>query len=99
MNKKNILTKKNILVAIITIWITFSIGYITYDQWKNFQAGQLQTAYYQGVTDSIQALVIQSEKCLPIPLYEGEDKKVEMIAVSCLEQTPEQTPEQQPEQE
>ncbi len=80
---KNIITKKNILVFGIVVWVIFSIGYIAYDQWQEFKTQYAKTAYQKGVSDSIRTLIIATEKCVKVPLYDS-DKKVEVVSVACL---------------
>jgi len=77
------ITKKQILVFAFAIWIVFSVGYIAYDQWQRFKIRYSQSAYKQGISDSIKTLMAQMEKCVVVPLYNG-DKKVEAVSVECL---------------
>lgn len=86
---KNIFTTKNIVVAFTLVWIVFSVGYIIRDQWQDFQNGRVQAAYQQGLTDTVRTLMGQVASCNPIPLFDG-DTRVEVIAVSCLQQAQEQ---------
>lgn len=84
MVTKNIITKKNILIFIITLWVVFSVGYIARDQWQEFKTRYTQNAYQKGVSDSIKTLITVAEKCVKVPLYDG-DKKMEVVSVKCLQ--------------
>lgn len=87
---KNIFTIKKFLFTIIIVWIIFSIGYVGYDQWWKFRAWQFQAGYQAAITDSVKAIMDQSDKCLPTTVTNG-DKKVEIIATSCLQQPQEKS--------
>lgn len=82
---KNLFNKKNITLMIAILWIIFSVGYVVLDQWQKFQVNYVQTAYQEGLSDSVKIMINESGKCVPIPLIDGETK-VEMIAISCLQQ-------------
>ncbi len=77
------ITKRQILVFILATWIVFSVGYVAYDQWQRFKIRYSQSAYRKGVSDSIKILITQVEKCVVVPLYEG-NKKVKIVSVGCL---------------
>ncbi len=79
---KNI-TKKQIIMFVVVSWFIFSVGYIVHDQWQRFKIQYSQNAYKQGVSDSIKTLITQMEKCVAVPLYDG-NKKVEAVSVECL---------------
>lgn len=76
--------KKIIGAVVLFAWIIFSIVYIANDQWQVLQTVKMKQAYQQGVSDSVRALMTESAKCAPVPLVDG-DKKVEVVAVSCLQ--------------
>lgn len=80
----NVNSKQVIWVAALVLWIVFSLGYIGYDQWQDFQVNKINQAYQAGITNSVNSLITESEKCQPIKVYNGE-KNVEFIAVSCLQ--------------
>ncbi|PIR12743.1 hypothetical protein COV49_04400 [Candidatus Falkowbacteria bacterium CG11_big_fil_rev_8_21_14_0_20_39_10] len=81
----NVNSKQAIWGAALILWIVFSLGYIGYDQWQDFQVSKINQAYQAGITNSVNSLITESEKCQPIKVYNGE-KNVEFIAVSCLQQ-------------
>lgn len=76
---------KKILLAILWLWIIFSLGYIVRDQWLKFQLTQTQDIYQQGVADTIRTLMVQTTTCQPITLQDG-DKTIQIIAIACLQQ-------------
>ncbi len=80
----NKLTKQNILVFLGIVWMVFSVGYIAVDQWRDFKARYARNAYQKGVSDSVRALMSQAEKCVKVPLFDGE-KRLEVVSVSCLQ--------------
>ncbi len=81
------ITRKQIIAFVVVVWVVFSVGYIAYDQWQRFKIQYSQSAYKQGASDSIKALMTQMEKCVVVPLYNG-DKKVEAVSVGCLKKDP-----------
>ncbi|MFH1188139.1 MAG: hypothetical protein V1688_04775 [bacterium] len=83
INVREIGYKKIVGVIVLAAWIIFSALYIANDQWQDFQTVQMKQAYQQGVSDSVRALITESAKCAPVPLYDG-DKKTEVVGVSCL---------------
>ena len=76
--------KNKIFIALIIGWMIFSLGYIAYDQFQGFKLKKVQQAYQAGLSDSINRLMNESEKCEAIPLYSG-DKQVNLIAIDCLQ--------------
>ncbi len=86
MTKKIFLRKaiKKVGLVILLLWLVFSAGYVIRDQWLRFQFKQIQTAYQKGITDSIRTIMVQSANCQQVTLQDG-DKRVELIATSCLE--------------
>jgi len=78
-------TKKKICIGLISIWIIFSSYYIINDLYQNFKIKYAQNAYQKGVGDSVKTLITQVEKCVKVPLYDG-DKKVEVVSMTCLTQ-------------
>lgn len=79
-----ILSKKTILYVLISVWIVFSVVYIISDVWSDFKNTQILSAYEQGRTDTINALIIEAEKCQPFPVFSAE-KQIQLISISCLE--------------
>jgi len=77
------ISKKTILYFLVFFWLVFSISYIFWDVWNDFNMRQLSNAYQQGATDIINRLIIESEKCQLIPIFSGE-KQVQLINVNCL---------------
>lgn len=85
---RNIFMNKKVWVGVFIVWIVFSVGYVTYDQWNDFQVNQIERAKSIGKTDAIKALVAEVAKCGAVPLLNGEDKK-EVVAIECLQQASE----------
>ena len=85
---KQIFTKRNLLVFILVVWLAFSVYYIARDQWQKFQLGQLQVAYQKGSSDTVKLLIEQVDKCIRVPVQDG-DRKIEVVKVDCsLKETP-----------
>lgn len=80
---KSINYKKIICVVILVAWIIFSAIYIARDKWQDLQTIQMKQAYQKGVSDIVRAVITESSKCAPISLKDG-DKKIDIIAVSCV---------------
>ena len=85
---KKIFSKKNIIIFILVAWIAFSVWYVARDQWQRFQYSQVQAAYQKGSSDTVKLLMEQANKCIKIPVQDG-DKKIEVVKVGCsLKETP-----------
>ena len=81
---KHIFTKDHILHILLGIWVIFSVVYIAHDFWEKSVNKQVNKAYQAGLVDSVKTLIRESEKCKPIPVFEGE-KQVELISIKCLQ--------------
>lgn len=83
--------KKIALMASTVFWVIFSIAYIAWDLWTDFQKDQLSVAYSQGyqqaVNDTVNQAMTQAEneKCEPFTIY-NKEKKVDVINTKCLAQ-------------
>ena len=77
------LSKKMILPLVLFLWIVFSVAYIAWDIWSDFKNIQMFNAYEQGRIDTINTLLIEAEKCEPIPVT-GTEKQISVIGVHCL---------------
>jgi hypothetical protein len=84
MNFKNILTKKNIFTLLIILWLIFSVYYVIQNEWQKYKIGQLEKAYIAGGNNAVNIIINEAKKCQQIPLVSG-DKRVNMIAVECLQ--------------
>jgi len=91
---KKIFSKKNILIFVLVAWIVFSGWYVARDQWQRFQYTQVQAAYQKGSADTIRLLMEQANKCVKIPVFDG-DKKIEVVKVGCFISDIQKTPETQ----
>ena len=80
---KKIFSKKNIIIFILVAWIAFSVWYVARDQWQRFQYSQVQAAYQKGSSDTVKLLMEQANKCIKIPVQDG-DKKIEVVKVGCF---------------
>ncbi len=79
--------KKFVLRLIILIWLIFSAVYIGWDVWSDFMTQKIAQAYQAGKTDTIDALISQAEAgCQPFSVFSG-DKQIQLINVSCLQQS------------
>lgn len=79
----------------MTLWVVFSFLYISYSIFENFKTGMLQNiqnAYVQGKADTINTLIKQAsdKECKPFNVF-SDDKKVDLINISCLKQIPKET--------
>lgn len=75
--------------TLLTLWVIFSFVYISYSIFDNFRTKILQNAYVAGQTDTVTRLIEQAsnKECKPFNVYVGE-KKVDLINITCLQQTP-----------
>lgn len=71
--------------TVVIIWIIFSVGYITYDQWNSFKEGALQGAYYAGRADCVNDMIAEVKKssCNSISIS-NDTEKVDVINIQCL---------------
>jgi len=76
------ISKKLILNIVVLVWLIFSVVYICYDAWKDFQTGKLAQAYQAGRVDTINSLITEAEKCQPFSVFSAE-KQVQLIKVNC----------------
>jgi hypothetical protein len=81
-NKKPIAT---ISIAILIVWIIFSVVYMANDQWSDFQLVKMQQAYKSGIDDSVRTVIEEADKCSMVPLYDG-NQKIDVVSVKCLSQ-------------
>ncbi len=77
--------KKTITTIFLVLWFVFSVVYIAVDSWNNFKNFKLKAAYQQGLAESINTIIKESEKCSPISLY-NNDKQIQIISLACLQQ-------------
>lgn len=80
------MNKMAILLIVLIVWAVFSIVFMARDYWQEFKLGQMQTAFNQGVEQSIGQIMQQAKTCQPVNLYSG-DTQVNLIDVACLQQT------------
>jgi len=91
--------RKIIGMAVVLIWIIFSIAYIANDVWTDFQKEKinaaLQSGYQQGVADTVDQAMTQAEnkECKAFSIY-NKDKSVEVISTKCLQKAGEVAPAQ-----
>lgn len=84
-SRKIVDKKKNVLLVVVVLWVVLSMAYVIRDQWQEFKANYIQLAYQQGLFDSVNIIIDESEKCTPIPLLIDGETVVEIIAVSCFQ--------------
>lgn len=84
------ISKQLIIVALVSIWIIFSLVYIARDIWGHFQIEQVSRAYQQGKTDTVNAAIAQAknEKCEPFSIY-NDKEEIQLINIKCLQQVEE----------
>mgnify|MGYP001606467339 FL=1 len=82
---KKIFTKKNIFIFVLIVWVVFSAFYIVRAEWQRFQYNHVQAAYQKGSSDTVRLLIDQVEKCVRVPVQDG-DKKIEVVKVNCSAQ-------------
>lgn len=85
-----IFSKRNILYALLIIWIIFSAGYILIDQWNRFTVKYYQKAYTKGKVDTIRTIMKQTADCKILPLLDGE-KRMEIVSLNCVKKQKKQT--------
>lgn len=80
------ISPKKIIVALVAVWIIFTIVYIPWDLWNHFKNEQLSQAYNLGKTDTVNAAIKQAEneKCEPFSIYGTDNKQVQVINIKCL---------------
>ena len=76
---------KSVVQVIIGLWIVFSIGYISYDQWNSYKEVALQKAYDSGVKHCVDSLILEAKKpsCDPISIS-NETDIVDVINLQCI---------------
>ncbi len=95
------INKKLVLCIISLIWLVFSIGYIAWDLWGDFKAGQMSAAYQNGYAQAIINVAEEANKCAStgVPLNLGNDSEgqpitVTIVGVSCLQPAQENSQEE-----
>jgi hypothetical protein len=76
------LSKKTIGSLILFLWLVFSIVYITNNIWSNYKKVQVVESYNQGKIDTINALILEAEKCQPFPVFLN-GREVQLIKLDC----------------
>jgi len=84
-----VLDKINWKTALLTLWVIFSFLYISWSMYSNFKMNVIQGAYRAGQTDTVSKLIEQAsdKECKSFNVFSGE-KKVDLINVACLQQSP-----------
>ncbi len=77
------INKKTAIHIIAFVWIIFSIIYTVYDIWGDFKLKELNQAYQQGRTDTINTLIEQASQCNAIPVSSGTTT-ISVVNVDCL---------------
>lgn len=86
IKKDSNLVKKIVVWFLISFWIIFSIGYIGFDQWRDFQGSRIQQAYELGRNDTVRALISEVSKCeQPVPVF-ADDSRINVVAVECIQE-------------
>ena len=81
------LNKKNLLRFLLVLWIVFSVGYIGWNIWNNVKNILMNQAYGQGVSDTVNQLIQQTENndCQPIHIFnKDKNKDVQLINTTCV---------------
>jgi flagellar basal body-associated protein FliL len=91
--------KTSILIIVLLVWVVFSLIYIGYDVWTDFKVSQMNRAYQQGRTETVNSLISRANQdCQPFSVNAG-DNKVDLINVQCLQQQQQQGGAQQQQQQ
>ncbi len=77
------LKKVTIVFTILVIWAVFSLVYIGFDMWRDFQEGQVQQAFNQGSASTINQIFSRTENCQPVNLF-SENEQINLIRTDCL---------------
>ena len=78
---------KRVSQIIIMLWIVFSVGYISYDQWNSYKEVALQKAYDSGVKHCVDSLIseVKRTNCDPVRVFNSDNtEKVDVIDVQCV---------------
>ena len=76
---------KKIGQIILVLWVVFSIGYISYDQWNSYKEVALKRAYDSGVKHCVDSLILEAQKpsCDSISIS-NETETVDVVNIQCL---------------
>ena len=78
-----------LLIAMVAVYIVFSLGYIVYKEWKEFKIDVEQRSFLEGRNETIEQVIqrAQNESCEPFAVFSLE-KEVSLINVECLQIEP-----------
>jgi hypothetical protein len=93
------INRHDIFKTILIIWFIGATGYVVFDQWSSYKVRGIQAAYQQGYTDSVTALIDQTQKsgCTPFDVQKG-DTKIQLVSGQCLQQASAAAGQVQPQQ-
>ena len=78
---------KRVAQVVIALWIIFSIGYISYDQWNSYKEAALQRAYDSGIKNCVDSFLseVKRSKCEPVRVFNSDNtEKVDVINIQCI---------------
>ena len=70
--------------VIFVIWIAFATIYVVYSEYSRLN----NYVFEQGKRAAVQAIVAESEKCQPVPIYIGGQQVASLLNVGCLQAPP-----------
>lgn len=78
---------KNILTHVFLLgYLIFSLGYIGYDTWSDFQIRYVEKVRTESYNAAVVQLITEAEKCKPFSIFAGE-KKIELVNTGCEKNT------------
>lgn len=83
------MSKKNILVTVLTVYVIASIGYIGYRLWDDFRLNYAEQEFQRGRTVTVDQIVQQAttQNCQPFTVF-NESQTVELLNTACLQAVP-----------
>lgn len=83
--------RQAVIRALLTIWVLFSLGYIAYDLWSDFQVTRvnaaLQQGFAQGRAQAVNDLLTQAKSCTPIPITIDGQVVDQFVSLTCQQNT------------
>jgi hypothetical protein len=76
--------KPPILKILLVLWLVFATLYVVYGEYNRLNFFVAQTAYNNGIRDSVAQIMVEASKCeqaIPLTI---DTQTVEVISVECL---------------
>ncbi|MBU2577006.1 MAG: hypothetical protein KKF50_04760 [Nanoarchaeota archaeon] len=81
--------KYKVVISVLVILLILSLGYISFDSWKEKknlrEISIYQAGMNEGYAQAIIGVMAQADSCDPVSVYEGNNT-VNLINVECLVQ-------------